>query len=77
MNAPKDIETPKAQTEPAEAAFSAARGSASHTDAEITDLKMRLNQIIWEYAPAETTIGDAEDLACKILNAVRAGKYLR
>lgn len=51
-------------------------GSASLSDAEITDLKLRINQIIWEYAPAETTIGNAEDMACKILNSVRRGKYL-
>jgi len=76
MHDPYERPEPMAQPEPAKAAFSAAQCSASPTDAEITDLKMRLNQIIWEYAPAETTIGDAEGLACKIFNSVRKGKYL-
>lgn len=46
------------------------------SDDEITDLKIRINQIIWEYAPGETTIGMADELACKILCSIRKGKWL-
>ena len=75
MNTPKDIETPKAQTEPAEAAFSAAPCSPSGRD-QFNDLKLEINRLIWQYAPAETTLGTADDMACKILESILKGKYL-
>ena len=43
---------------------------------DITHIKLQLNQMIWEYSPEEITIGQAEDLSCKILNSIIAGKYL-
>lgn len=54
MNTPKDIETPKAQTEPAKAAFSAAPCSPSGRD-QFNDLKLEINRLIWQYAPADST----------------------
>jgi hypothetical protein len=41
-----------------------------------SSLKLRLNELIWEYAPPSTTLGDADELACKVLNSIQAGKYL-
>ena len=68
--------SPESTNANAQSALAPARCSASPSDAEIIDLKERINGLIWEYAPPETSIGDAEDLACKIFNSVRAGKYL-
>ncbi len=43
---------------------------------DINDLKLEINRLIWQYAPYDTTLGQADDMACKILNSIFAGKYL-
>lgn len=44
--------------------------------ARINDLKLEVNRVIWQYAPAETTLGVADEVASKIVNSILAGKYL-
>jgi hypothetical protein len=34
------------------------------------------HRLIWQYAPEETTLGTADEMACKILNSILEGKYL-
>ena len=56
-------------------ALAGAPGSASGRD-QYNDLKLEINRLIWQYAPEETTLGTADELACKILNSILKGKYL-
>lgn len=58
-----------------QAAFAPVTGSASGRD-QYNDLKLELNRLIWQYAPEETTLGTADEMACKILNSILKGKYL-
>ena len=58
-----------------EATFAAPLGSASGRD-QYNDLKLEINRLIWQYAPEETTLGTADEMACKILNSILKGKYL-
>lgn len=37
------------------------------TDESITGLKERINGVVWEYAAAETTLDEAENMAIKML----------
>lgn len=53
----------------------AASCSASGRD-QYNDLKLEINRLIWQYAPGETTLGTADEMACKILTSILAGKYL-
>lgn len=41
-----------------------------------TELKLEINRLIWQYAPAKTTLEEAEDIACKILTMVEGKNYL-
>ena len=59
--------------QPAE--LGAASGSASGRD-QYNDLKLEINRLIWQYSPEQTTLGAADEMACKILNSILAGKYL-
>lgn len=59
-----------------EATLAAPCGSASGRD-QYNDLKLEINRLIWQYAPEETTLGAADELACKILNSILKGEYLR
>ena len=58
-----------------QAAFAPVTGSASGRD-QYNDLKLEINRLIWQYAPEETTLGTADEMACKILNSILKGKYL-
>lgn len=58
-----------------QAAFAPVTGSASGRD-QFNDLKLEINRLIWQYAPEETTLGTADEMACKILNSILKGKYL-
>lgn len=58
-----------------EATLAAPSGSVSGRD-QYNDLKLEINRLIWQYAPAETTLGMADEMACKILTSILAGKYL-
>jgi hypothetical protein len=42
---------------------------------DMTELKLEINRLIWQYSPEETTIGAADELACKILVSILKGKY--
>jgi hypothetical protein len=59
----------------ASAGCAQAPGSASGRD-QYSDLKLEINRLIWQYAPGETTLGTADEMACKILTSILAGKYL-
>ena len=41
---------------------------------ESTQLKEAINQLLWTHLPSETTIGDAENMACKIFEMIESGK---
>lgn len=70
MTTPKDIETKR----PMESSFSAAQPAI---DRDLhNDLKLEINRLIWQYAPEETTLGTADEIALKILNSILKGKYL-
>jgi len=72
----RDIQSPEEMT-PAgsESASDAPSASASGRD-QYNDLKLEINRLIWQYAPEETTLGTADEMACKILNSIIKGKYL-
>ena len=39
-------------------------------NANVTDCKLQLNQIIWTYAPGGTTLREAEELAVDLLTKI-------
>jgi len=40
---------------------------------EVTELKLRINNFIWANAPGEMTIKEADNAACKLLEAMVPG----
>ena len=38
------------------------------------DLKVALNTLIWQNAPANTTLGDADEMACFFYECISLGK---
>jgi len=44
------------------------------SDEHVTDVKLRINALIWENAPHNITLAEAEKLACHILDCLQEGK---
>ena len=45
------------------------------SDASMLDLKVRVNELIWEYAPGECTLGDMETLSIQIVDSIINGEF--
>jgi hypothetical protein len=44
---------------------------------QLGDLKVRINELIWQYAPEQLSLRDADALAGDILVSIRQGKLVQ
>lgn len=42
---------------------------------QMTDLKCKINNLIWAYGPSSLTLGAADDIACRFLSDLRPNEY--
>ena len=43
---------------------------------QVSDAKVRINALIWQYAPETITLKEADHLANCILEAIQSGRYI-
>lgn len=51
----------------AEAGRSAVRNQAAETEYSINYLKEEINKVVWMFAASQTSLKEADDLSCRIL----------